>query len=115
MQGDSGKIMIAPIPQTELPVGKDGEIAALEALQVSGGWQIILRILKENIKAVEQSILDEETLNGELLGLRFKRKIYQQMIDTPKIYIGLWETIEEPEEEHDPYYKNVKDMKKDVH
>lgn len=99
------------------PTGEDSEIASLTALELHSGWQIILRILNENIKILENCILERIDVENhpltdkELDELRFKRGIYKEVIDTPKNYIKvLIGTQEEPEVETDPYHKNIKSM-----
>lgn len=114
-------VMTVKLPKQEVPINKDEEIAALTALEVHTGWQIILRILRENIEVLEYCILEGVDMNGKRLSdkdiedLRHKRGIYKELLDTPKMYIAMWQAMDVLEDDSDPYFKNVKEMKKDVH
>jgi hypothetical protein len=113
------EVMIAQTEKSTAPqAGSESELLALEALEVSMGWQIIQRILKENIAYLEKTILDKidpftkaEVLEEEADKLRYKREVSKEFLDTPGNYMRLLRKSDEPEKKDpDPFYKDVKEL-----
>lgn len=113
------KVITVPIPKPEAPTEVDRVVAALKVLVVSEGWQIIRRILDENIKYLEQAILEkvdpltkEELTDAEVESLRYKRSLNIELKETPNNYIKVVQKTEKEPEDYDPFYKAAKEMRK---
>jgi len=113
------KVMTVPVEKPEAPTGIGDVVAALNALTISRGWQIITRVLDENIKYLEQAILEKQdpltkiTLTDEEVeGLRYKRGLNIEVKNTPNKYIKVVEDTGVIPEDFDPFYKTAKEMRK---
>lgn len=113
--------MIAQIEKPNAPTNATDEVLALQSLEASMGWAVMVRILKENITYLEQLILNKvDPLTNIILSeidvdkLRYKREISKEFLDTPKNYIKMLTPKEEIETtDPDPYYKNANEILKD--
>lgn len=95
-------------------------VAAMDALQVSEGWQMIVQNFDANIKYIENLILEKTDQEGNLLeedqvdNLRNKREIMLDLIKTPQNFISMAKTQGVAAiEDLDPYYNDAKEMASD--
>ena len=104
--------MIAPIPKQK--PGKDAGsiIAAMESLQASAGWAILLKILNDNIAYLESAIISKidpatrATMSDiEIEELRLKRNLNIELRDTPANYSKTVASSGVAPKNYDPYYQ----------
>lgn len=111
-------VMVAQVPKTEAPTEPDGQILALQALQVSPGWQIVRKVLSDNIMFLEDGILnrrDPKTMEAitdeQVQQFRVRRNILVELRDTPEHYIKMLTSPEVPaDDDNDPYFRSFKEM-----
>jgi hypothetical protein len=113
------KVMTVQFPKPPAPRSTSGIINSLISLQTTEGWQVITGILNDNIKFLEQAILEsrdpltKEMLTAEQVDLlRVKRSLNIDLRDTPQNYIKVLEKTDEVDEEYDPYFKTNEDIKR---
>ena len=114
------KVITVSIPKPEVSTGIDGIVAALNVLVMSEGWQIIRRILDENIKYLEQAILEKQDpltkaslTDAEVESLRDKRNLNIELKRTPENYSKVVRDEGKEPENYDPFYKTAKEMRRD--
>lgn len=107
------------LPNVGIPTDTEEIISALTLLQINPGWQIVVQVLNDNIKILEQQILDKidlithkELTDIQVEELRLKRSLNIEVRDTPENYIKQLsvERLEKKEEEFDPYFKTNQDI-----
>lgn len=116
------KFMTVEVPKEPAPTSIETILGALKSLEVSIGWSIITNILNDNIKFLEQAIINkidpvtQETLSdSEIEILRIKRNLNIDLRDTPKNYSKVIQDTSEVPENYDPYYTSHDEMMKDLH
>ena len=81
--------------------------AHFKTLKSHAGWLLLVDIVNENIKTLENQILngfDEET-KEEIDRKRDKLKAYKEVIGTPDFWLERLKTAEPIDDDNDPYYK----------
>lgn len=114
-------VMTVEVPKEPIPTSVDSIIGSLKSLEVSPGWAIIVNILNENIKYLEQCIISKfdtltqlELSDSEIEILRIKRNLNIDLRDTPKNYTKVIQDTGEIPEDYDPYYKTNDEILKDL-
>lgn len=81
-------------------------VANFKTLQSHAGWQLLKDIVEENIKILEQQILNgfEEETKEEIDRKRDKLKAYKEVIGTPDYWIEKLKDPEPFDDENDPYH-----------
>jgi predicted phage-related endonuclease len=112
--------MTVEVPKPKPPIGIDSIKAALDSLEVSTGWQIIRRILDDNIKYLETAILEKidpitktSLTDEEVEKLRYKRSLNIEIKDTPKNYRQVLDDTGKAPKDFDPYFHTKKEIDQD--
>jgi len=84
---------------------RDEIIAALEQLKDNLGWQVLKRVLEENVKAVEEKLHgNKEWEEGDTLdALQDRRNDRVEMIGLPESLINEFREVAEWPVDLDPY------------
>jgi len=107
------------LPKQATPNLVENVKSALDALAISPGWQIICKILNDNIDYLEMAILeriDPKTKallsHEEVEELRKMRSLNIEVRDTPKNYKKHLEKTGIVPKEFDPYFKTRSEIQK---
>lgn len=99
------------------PVGNDSVITALQDLQASEGWAILVNNLEANVKYLEMQIVDKvDSYNNEITEeevdrLRDKREFMRDLLKTPQTFINqLANEVDTGSDHLDPYHTDIKEM-----
>lgn len=110
-------VMTVELPKEEAPTAVENVKTALDALTVSPGWQIIRKILDDNIKYLEIAILDKidpktktPIKDDEMEMLRIKRSLNIEVRDIPQTYKKHLDDTGVVPREFDPYFKTRNDI-----
>ena len=110
--------MTVDLPKGETPTAVENVKLALDAMVVSPGWQIIRKILDDNIAFLETAILEKvdpktkiSISDEEVEKLRYKRSLNIEVRDTPANYKKHLDNTGIVPKDFDPYFKNSKDIK----
>lgn len=102
------KIIVPKLALPIIPSQPEEIISSLKAMQeTSVGWQIVVSIIKENIRLLDQQIIKKVDTEGtpltdaEVDHFRDLRNINEEVMNTPEGYIKDL-TRDEPDEEDDP-------------
>lgn len=113
------KVMTVEIPKTETPISVENVKSALDSLVVSSGWQIIRKILDDNINYLETAILEKidpktkvSISDDEVEKLRYKRNLNIEVRDTPKNYKKHLDDTGIVPKEFDPYFKTKDEIQR---
>jgi hypothetical protein len=114
------KIMIIEAPKAIAPTQKEAEIMALKSLVNQEGWQILVRIMEENISVLDFAILNklnpetrEPLTNEEVDKARDKRMLNIELKDLPNNYLkALLEEDRDTTPDLDPFWNNADAMRK---
>ncbi len=81
-------------------------VADLKSVLLDPGWDLIVEITKENIKALERRIIKKGDFTEEQLdGFRQKVESYRDVIEAPRRMIKkLRSGVQQEEINYDPYY-----------
>jgi len=108
------KKIAKPVPSKNA----EGQVLELRALLMTPGWQIVRKNISDNIEVLKFQILrkinfntKKELADPEVDRLRDQLNFMEDIIDTPEKIIEQLSPSEETEEDPDPYYKNIKDIK----
>lgn len=84
----------------------DTAIGNFKQLKGMAGWQLLKQIVDENVRVLEQQILNgiEGATQEQMDRRRDKLKAYRDVINTPDNMIRKLESPEHYEEEIDPYH-----------
>lgn len=114
-----GSVYIAELPKTQIPTDIAHIKASLLAMQVSEGWQIMLKIFADNIKYLETSILEKIDpvtkiilTDDDIEKLRNKRNLMIEVRDTPENYVKTLEKDDKEMKNYDPYFQTKEEMDK---
>ncbi len=111
--------MTVEIPKQPAPTLVENVKTALDALTASPGWQIVRKILDDNIKYLESAILEKvdpktkmPISDAEVEELRFKRNLNIEVRDIPQTYKKHLDDTGVVPKEFDPYFKTREEIKK---
>lgn len=98
-------------PETPKRLSDAEQVAALQVLQTSIGWNMVVDVLKDNQKFLEHAILDridpqtkKKMTEEEVDEARRKRALMIELMDTPAKLIKFIQETERPEAVNfDPY------------
>ncbi|MCR4306302.1 MAG: hypothetical protein NUV73_04440 [Candidatus Daviesbacteria bacterium] len=84
---------------------RESAVNIFKSLLDSPGWQLIEKILDENIELVKKNIIDgtENETKETIDRLRDKLKVHEELRNLPKIMIKTFTTSETQVPEADPY------------
>lgn len=110
------KVVVAPVIDPGVEPSETAVIHALEALQASVGWAVIVKNLKGNIDALAGMIIAKKDQNGDPISdeecdkLRYRREFLIDFGETPATIVnGLKEgNIEIPKD--DPYPQDAREL-----
>lgn len=86
-------------------------LMALESLKQNIGWMFLTQVLEENIRVMEENILNKYDENGAIISedeldkLRNKRSFYKELLEKPDFYMKKLKTPNVVENSLDPYYQ----------
>jgi hypothetical protein len=112
------KIIVPKVETPAIPSNPEEIIASLRAMQeTSIGWQIVVSIIKENIRLLDEQIISKqeadtgrELTDAEVDHLRDLREINKEVMETPNGYINEL-TKDEPEDNDPDPFPRVKERK----
>ena len=86
---------------------REDAIFKMQELEVSEGWMLLSSILKENIVALEEALLDPESKasKSELEMLKWRRRYMERLVESPSTLIEQLRNSEGDIMELDPYDK----------
>lgn len=82
----------------------DAAIGNFRQLKGTSGWQLLVRIVKENMRVLEQQILDGGADEDDLNRKRDKLKAYKEVIETPDFIIKRFDEPSAYQDDTDPYH-----------
>ncbi len=94
------------------PEEKSRILLSLQSLKMNAGWLFLTQVFQENIKILENQILDKRGEDNKVLTedivdeLRFKRMYLKELLGKPDSWIKLMsgEVEEQEPENNDPYH-----------
>lgn len=103
---------------TELFDGKEKietAVASFKSLKRTAGWQLLIQIVEENIKTLEDQILNgfENETKDQIDRKRDKLKAYREVIGTPDYWIRRLETPDPLVPLEDDPYETAADLQKE--
>jgi hypothetical protein len=105
------EILIVPVPKPEAPTESERMIAAMKSLEMNEGWNLVVKILDDNIAYLERAIINKkDPISDEVLSdvetdkLRDKVFLQRELKNTPQNYIKLLEEKGEVPENYDPFW-----------
>lgn len=111
--------MTVKTPKSVVPTDVANIIGAINSLQASTGWAIMLEIMNDNVKYLEKCIIDKfdplsksELTDKDIEFLRVKRTLNIDLRDTPQNYIKNLTASGKVPENYDPYFQSADDIKK---
>jgi hypothetical protein len=111
------KVMIAKVARQELGEMSEGEqLTALQVLEATQGWQIIVKNITDNIELLDRQILEKMNDDGEPLTdldcdrLRDKRGYLREIGTTPQTIMARLKMSVPGIDNGDPYPKSVNDL-----
>jgi hypothetical protein len=111
------KVMIAEVARQELGEMNEGEqLTALQVLEATQGWQIIVKNITDNIELLDRQILEKMNDDGEPLTdldcdrLRDKRGYLREIGTTPQTIMARLKMSVPGIDNGDPYPKSVNDL-----
>lgn len=80
-------------------------IANFRTLKETEGWNLLVKIIQENIRELQEQIINgvEDETKDQIDRRRDKLKAYKDVIDTPDYWISKFEYAPEFKEDLDPY------------
>jgi 5-bromo-4-chloroindolyl phosphate hydrolysis protein len=112
------KVIVGKVAKVVPSKTVEGQVLELRALLMSPGWQIVRKNISDNIEVLKFQILrkidfntKKELADSEVDRLRDQLNFMEDIIDTPEKIIEQLSPNEEMEEDPDPYYKNIKEIK----
>jgi hypothetical protein len=116
MSKKNKKIMTVPLPKPKAEdMTAETMIIQLQALMLSDGWQIVRKVTNENIRVLEEQILEKRDGKVELTEeqvdrLRDKRGFLKDLAEFPERFISILQQKAVKPEEYDPYYSDAKEL-----
>jgi hypothetical protein len=113
------KFMTVPVPKPRSEaMTSEAMVMQLQALMLSDGWRIVRRVTDENIRLIEEQILEKRIGNTILTDedvdrLRDKRGFLKDLAEFPERFIGRLQKKTVKPEEYDPYYHDAKELIKE--
>jgi hypothetical protein len=106
------KIIVPKLETPAIPSQPEEIVASLTAMkETSVGWQIVVSIIKENIRLLDQQIIKKVDTEGipltdaEVDHLRDLRNINEEVMNTPDGYIEDLTKDTQEDSDPDPYEK----------
>lgn len=102
--------MVVELARAPVPTEAAAIVAALKAMRLSAGWQIVERDLDENIAYLTRAVIEKadpisgaEIDDAEADRLRYRLRLCQTVKDTPDRIIRQLSVPDEEEARDDPY------------
>ena len=111
------KVMTVELPKEDISVNIEDVKASLDVMVAGPGWKIIHKILDDNVKYLEQAILNkidpktkEKISDEEVEKLRDKRNLNIEVIEIPNTYKRHLDDTGVVPKEFDPFFKTKEEI-----